>query len=78
MTEASRQLIIPLPTILWRLNSKNPKFDSYKYDKNWMDKYAKADMRYEVDIEVQTTQELLLEILKTLQTSTKADSHLYR
>jgi group I intron endonuclease len=31
MTEASRQLIIPVPTILWRLNSKNPKFDSYKY-----------------------------------------------
>lgn len=31
MTEASRQLIIPVPTILWRLNSKNPKFDNYKY-----------------------------------------------
>ena len=31
ITEASRQLIIPVPTILWRLNSKNPKFDSYKY-----------------------------------------------
>ena len=31
ITEASRQLIIPVPTILWRLNSKNPKFDNYKY-----------------------------------------------
>ena len=31
MTEASRQLNIPTPTILWRLNSKNPKFDNYKY-----------------------------------------------
>lgn len=31
MTEASRQLNIPLPTILWRLKSKNPKFDNYKY-----------------------------------------------
>jgi hypothetical protein len=31
MTEASRQLNIPVPTILWRLNSKNPKFDGYKY-----------------------------------------------
>jgi group I intron endonuclease len=29
MTEVSRQLNIPLPTILWRLNSKNPKFDGY-------------------------------------------------
>ena len=31
MREASRQLNIPIPTILWRLNSKNPKFDVYKY-----------------------------------------------
>ena len=31
MREASRQLNIPIPTILWRLNSKNPKFDGYKY-----------------------------------------------
>ena len=31
MTEASRQLNIPTPTILWRLNSKNPKFNNYKY-----------------------------------------------
>ena len=31
MREASRQLNIPVPTILWRLNSKNPKFDGYKY-----------------------------------------------
>ena len=31
MAEASRQLNIPVPTILWRLNSKNPKFESYKY-----------------------------------------------
>jgi group I intron endonuclease len=31
MAEASRQLNIPVPTILWRLNSKNPKFNSYKY-----------------------------------------------
>jgi group I intron endonuclease len=33
MAEASRQLNIPVPTILWRLNSKNPKFDNYKYFK---------------------------------------------
>ena len=31
MAEASRQLNISVPTILWRLNSKNPKFDNYKY-----------------------------------------------
>lgn len=31
MTEASRQLNIPTPTILWRIKSKNPKFDNYKY-----------------------------------------------
>jgi group I intron endonuclease len=31
ITEASRQLNIPVTTILWRLNSKNPKFDNYKY-----------------------------------------------
>lgn len=31
MTEASRQLNIPTPTILWRLNSNNPKFNNYKY-----------------------------------------------
>ena len=31
MSEASRQLNIPVPTILWRVKSKNPKFDSYKY-----------------------------------------------
>ena len=31
MTEASRQLDIPTPTILWRVKSKNPKFDNYKY-----------------------------------------------
>jgi len=33
ITEASRQLNIPTPTILWRLNSKNPKFNNYKYFK---------------------------------------------
>lgn len=31
IAEASRQLNIHAPTILWRLNSKNPKFDNYKY-----------------------------------------------
>lgn len=31
ITEAGRQLNISQPTILWRLNSKNPKFDNYKY-----------------------------------------------
>ena len=31
MTDASKKLSIPLPTILWRLNSKNPKFINYKY-----------------------------------------------
>jgi hypothetical protein len=31
MTEASRQLNIPTPTILWRLKSNNPKFVNYKY-----------------------------------------------
>ena len=31
ISEAGRQLNIPAPTILWRLNSKNPKFDNYKY-----------------------------------------------
>ena len=31
MTEASRQLNIPTPTILWRIKSNNPKFDNYKY-----------------------------------------------
>ena len=31
MTDASRQLNIPTPTVLWRLKSKNPKFDNYKY-----------------------------------------------
>ena len=31
ITEAGRQLGICTPTILWRLNSKNPKFNNYKY-----------------------------------------------
>jgi len=31
ITEASRQLSIPTPTILWRIKSNNPKFDNYKY-----------------------------------------------
>lgn len=31
MSEASRQLTLPVPTILWRLNSKNPRFENYKY-----------------------------------------------
>jgi hypothetical protein len=31
MAEASRQLNIPVPTILWRLKSKNPRFENYKY-----------------------------------------------
>lgn len=31
MTEASRQLNIPTPTILWRIKSKNSKFSNYKY-----------------------------------------------
>ena len=34
MTDASRQLNIPTPTVLWRLKSKNPKFDNYKYVNN--------------------------------------------
>jgi group I intron endonuclease len=33
ISEAARQLSIPVPTVLWRLNSKNPKFDNYKYVK---------------------------------------------
>ena len=40
ISEAGRQLNMPTPTILWRLNSKNPKFNNYKY----------------VDIEENTTQ----------------------
>jgi len=35
MAEASRQLNISVPTILWRLNSKNPKFNNYKYFDNF-------------------------------------------
>jgi group I intron endonuclease len=31
ISEAGRQLNICSPTILWRLNSKNPKFNNYKY-----------------------------------------------
>jgi group I intron endonuclease len=31
ITEASRQLSIPAPNVLWRLKSKNPKFNNYKY-----------------------------------------------
>ena len=31
ITEAARQLNKPTPTILWRLKSKNPKFNGYKY-----------------------------------------------
>jgi group I intron endonuclease len=31
ITEAARQLSKPAPTILWRLKSKNAKFDNYKY-----------------------------------------------
>ena len=31
ITEAARQLNLAAPTILWRLKSKNPKFDNYKY-----------------------------------------------
>jgi len=31
ITEAARQLNKPTSTILWRLKSKNPKFDNYKY-----------------------------------------------
>ncbi len=33
ISEASRKLNIPVTTILWRLKSKNPKFDNYMYDK---------------------------------------------
>ena len=31
ITEAARQLNMPVPTVLWRLKSKNPKFNNYKY-----------------------------------------------
>ncbi len=31
LTDASRELDIPVPTILWRLKSKNKKFENYKY-----------------------------------------------
>jgi group I intron endonuclease len=31
ITEASRKLNVSMPTVLWRLKSKNPKFDNYKY-----------------------------------------------
>lgn len=31
LAEASRQLKIPIATILWRIRSKNPKFESYSY-----------------------------------------------
>ena len=33
ITEAARQLNLVAPTVLWRLKSKNPKFDNYKYFK---------------------------------------------
>lgn len=36
ITEAGRQLNICTPTILWRLNSKNPKFINYKYSELFM------------------------------------------
>lgn len=31
ISEAARQLNMSQPTVLWRLKSKNPKFDNYKY-----------------------------------------------
>lgn len=31
LADASRQLSIPVPTILWRVKSSNPKFINYKY-----------------------------------------------
>lgn len=31
ISEAARQLNLVAPTVLWRLKSKNPKFDNYKY-----------------------------------------------
>ena len=34
IAEAGRQLDISSPTILWRLNSKNPKFNNYKYSES--------------------------------------------
>jgi group I intron endonuclease len=34
MSEASRQLNIPKPTILWRIKSQNSKFNNYKYVKD--------------------------------------------
>ena len=34
IAEAGRQLNICGPTILWRLNSKNPKFNNYKYSES--------------------------------------------
>lgn len=36
ITEAGRQLNICTATILWRLNSKNPKFINYKYSELFM------------------------------------------
>lgn len=36
ITEAGRQLNICTTTILWRLNSKNPKFNNYKYSELFM------------------------------------------
>jgi group I intron endonuclease len=32
--EASKQLYIPVPTILWRLKSSNKKFENYKYSQD--------------------------------------------
>jgi len=31
LAEASRQTGIPSPTILWRINSKNKKYENYLY-----------------------------------------------
>ena len=31
LAEASRQKGIPCPTILWRINSKNKKYEDYNY-----------------------------------------------
>lgn len=62
MGEASRQLNIPVPTILWRLNSKNPKFNSYKY--------------FEKNISTQPSQPLLLHVTDTqLQQNLLSDNH---
>lgn len=61
ISEAARQLNMITPTVLWRLKSKNPKFDNYKYVNEVENIIQPSETLLDHDVDIQSQQNPLLD-----------------